>query len=85
MPYLYTGTGTRSYMDYVDTATDRMLVAEPGWQGEMRVTDSRFPVPPADGYWEVTEPVTMAEAPLPEPTPADSPRGAGKQKPAPAL
>lgn len=70
MPYLYTGTGTRKYMDYVDTATDRMLVAEPGWQGEMRVTDPRFPVPPADGHWEEIEPVAevlAAEAPKAKP------------------
>ena len=56
MPYLYTGTGMRKYMDYADLATGRMLVAEPGGQYEMRVSDSRFPVPPADGYWEAVTP-----------------------------
>jgi hypothetical protein len=61
MPYLYTGAGKRVYMDYCDLATDQMLAAEPGGQYEMRVTDSRLPVPPADGYWEVIEPVGEAQ------------------------
>lgn len=63
MPYLYTGTGTRKYMDYIDTATDRMLEAEPGWQGEMRATWDKLPVPPADGFWEIIETPAEAEAP----------------------
>lgn len=62
MPYLYTGTGTRPYMDYQDESTGRMLEAGPGWQGEMRANDPRLPVPPADGYWEVVEPPAEAEA-----------------------
>lgn len=65
MPYLYTGTGPRPYMDYVDLATDRMLEAQPGVQYEMRATWDKLPVPPADGYWEVVEEAGAAEAEVP--------------------
>jgi hypothetical protein len=75
--YLYTGSGTRSYMDYVDTATDRMLVAEPGWQGEMRATWDKLPVPPADGFWEVIESPAEAEAAVEAPPAVTAAKGKG--------
>lgn len=78
MPYLYTGTGTRKYMDYVDASTDRMLEAEPGREYAIRATWDKLPVPPADGFWEEA-------APAPEPAEADAktaPKGKGKTAPA---
>ncbi len=66
MPYLYTGSAPRPYMDYVDLATGQMLAARPGAQYEMRATWDKLPVPPADGYWEVVEEAgEAAEAPAP--------------------
>jgi len=75
MPYLYTGTGTRPYMDYLDESTGRMLEAVPGWQGEMRANDPRLPVPPADGFWEVVEEAVAAEVPEAAPPAEASPKG----------
>lgn len=60
--YLYTGTGSRTYADYVDESTGRMLTAEPGGQYEIRAPWPVLPVPPADGWWEEVQPVTEAEA-----------------------
>lgn len=76
MQYRFTGSGKRVYADYVDLATDRMLEAGPGWQGEMRATWDKYPVPPGDGYWEEAEPAAVAiEAAEPEAKPASK----GKQ------
>jgi len=71
--FRFTGSGKRVYADYVDEATGRMLEAVPGWQGEMRATWDKLPVPPADGFWEVIEP--PAEAGAPEPPAAPPTKG----------
>ena len=87
MPYLYTGSGTREYADYVDCATDRMLEAVPGWQGEMRVTWDKLPVPPADGFWEVVESPAEAESEVEavaEAAAKAAPKGKGGKDVAPA-
>ena len=80
MPYLYTGTGPRSYMDYLDESTGRMLEAKPGEQYELHATWDKLPVPPADGFWEVVEEVGAAEVPEAVPSePGSPPKG---QRPA---
>jgi hypothetical protein len=63
--FVYTGSGTRSYMDYCDLATDRMLVAEPGGTYGMRATWDKLPVPPGDGFWEEAPEADAVEAPEP--------------------
>lgn len=50
--YTYTGYGPIGYADYVDTATDRMLLTEPGGSYSIRAVDGVAPVPPADGRWD---------------------------------
>ena len=79
MPFLYTGTAPRAYMDYLDEATGRMLEAQPGVQYELHATWDKLPVPPADGFWEVVEVVGAAEVPEAAPPAEASPKG---QRPA---
>lgn len=57
MAWLFTGAGARTYHDYVDVASGRMLTAEPGRQYEIRATWDKLPVPPADGFWEEVRPL----------------------------
>jgi hypothetical protein len=61
----YLGSGSRTYMDYIDEATGKMLTAEPGGSYDIRVTWDVLPVPPADGFWET--PTTEEPAELAEP------------------
>ena len=60
--FLYTGTAPRTYQDYVDEATGKMLTAEPGRQHEIRATWDRLPVPPADGFWTDAPPPPAPKA-----------------------
>lgn len=75
----YTGTGSpRSYGDYVDEATGRQLLAEPGREYEIRATWDKLPVPPADGWWKPAEGnETVGDG-------GQAPGGAGAASPAPA-
>lgn len=78
--FRFTGSGRRAYADYVDTATDRMLEAEPGQTYVMRVTWDMLPVPPGDGFWEEAEGAPEA----PEPAGTDTktaPKGKVKNPP----
>ena len=86
--FVYTGSGTRSYMDYCDLATDRMLVAEPGGTYGMRATWDKLPVPPGDGFWEEAPEPDAVEAaaeaaPEPEATAKAAPKGKGGKDVAP--
>ena len=61
--YQFTGLGPLGYPSYVDTSTDRMLIAETGGSYSMRSNEENFPVPPGDGRW-------TAVTPPPSPPPA---------------
>jgi len=50
--YTYIGYGALGYADYIDTATDKMLMAEPGGSYGIRAVNEGAPVPPADGRWD---------------------------------
>lgn len=55
----YTGTDARSYPDYLDAGTSRMLEAVPGGTYEVAVAPGRapgLPLPPGDGRWAATGP-----------------------------
>lgn len=60
----YLGSGSRTYMDYIDDATGRILTAEPDGSYDIRATWDLLPVPPADGFWEDSTPT--AELPAQE-------------------
>jgi hypothetical protein len=50
--YLFNNYQTLLYTQYVDLATQRALVAQPGCVYSMRSTDpDLFNVPPSDGRW----------------------------------
>ena len=66
--FTYNGFDTRGYISYIDLATDRMLIAEPGESYGMRSNEENFPVPPGDGRWEAVKP-----APPSPPAPAAKP------------
>ena len=68
--YTYTGFSTLGFADYVDTATDRMLVADPGCSYGIRAVDGVAPVPPTDGRWKTA---TGGAPPSPPPVPGVPP------------
>lgn len=49
--FTFLGQVTTGFPDYRDTATSRMLVAEPGGSYGIEAIDGQLPVPPADGRW----------------------------------
>jgi hypothetical protein len=53
-PYEYLGLSTLGYPDYRDTATGRMLVADPGESYGIGAIDGTSTVPPPDGRWAAT-------------------------------
>ena len=64
-------------MDYTDDLTGKMLTAEPGRSYDIRATWDLLPVPPADGFWGMTEeqqdpPDPPDTGPAPEEEPAQS-------------
>lgn len=84
--YAYTGGVVMYYQDYLDVATGKMLVAEPGGSYVMVATDPARPVPPTDGRWAGAPPVpppppfvaaTQLAQPVtaPAPAPAPAPQG----------
>lgn len=52
LKYTYTGYSALGYADFIDTATDKMLLVEPGGSYGIRAVDGVSPVPPADGRWD---------------------------------
>jgi hypothetical protein len=78
--YTYIGYGTRGYAAYVDTETEKMLVAEQGKAYDMRPTWQDLPVPPADGLWVVAmEPLeTQSRRKTTKATSADDTAKAGE-------
>lgn len=67
MPYAFLGVTGRSYVQYIDEATCRMLQAEPGGTYTMQPVPGagNVPVPPGDGLWgpDETAPEVKAETP----------------------
>jgi hypothetical protein len=57
-PFAFTGLSTTGYPDYRDTATSRMLVADPGGSYGIEAIDLRLAVPPPDGRWSTAEPLS---------------------------
>jgi len=57
---VYLGTDSRSYQDYVNAFTGRMLEAEPGFGVyDIQVAPGRnpgLPLPPGDGRWAAAPP-----------------------------
>jgi hypothetical protein len=53
MPYPFLGVTGRSYVQYLDTDTGRMLITEPGGTYTMQPVPGagNVPVPPGDGLW----------------------------------
>lgn len=49
--YTFIGYAPRIYLRYVDLATEKTLIAEPGNTYEMRPVELDMPVPP-DGAWQ---------------------------------
>lgn len=77
MPYPFLGVTGRSYVQYTDEATGRMLITEPGGTYTMQPVPGagNVPVPPGDGLWgpDETAPEPAAETP---PAPPSAPPGA---------
>lgn len=66
--YAYTGSDSRRYPDYLDTATGRMLTVAPGGVYGVAVAPGRadgLPLPPGDGRWG--PPAAQGTAPAWEP------------------
>ena len=65
MLYVYTGTDSRYYGDYLNRLTGRMLEAEPGLDlYEIDVAPGRnptLPVPPGDGRWHAATAEQIAD------------------------
>ena len=61
--YQFTGLGPLGYYSYVDTATDKMLIAETGGTYGIRATEEGHPVPPGDGRWAAAAPPSPPPAP----------------------
>lgn len=75
-PFTFTGYVTTGYQDYRDTATGRMLVADPGGSYGIQAIDLQLAVPPPDGKWAEPEPgdAVFEEAAAPwEPPPSPPP------------
>jgi hypothetical protein len=67
--YEFTGQNTLGYPDFRDTATGKMLVAEPGGSYGIAAIDGGG-VPPGDGRW--TE-ASVSSGPPPGPPPSPPP------------
>lgn len=74
MAYAYLGATTLIYQDYLDDATGKMLVAEPGGTYSMSAI-TNAPVPPSDGRWAAVQPPPPASPPAPPVPPAPAPTG----------
>lgn len=72
--FMFTGPSPLGYPDYADTATDRMLTADPGGTYGIRAVDGIMPVPPADGRW-----VTAWAPPPPVPPVPELPEPEGSE------
>jgi hypothetical protein len=65
VPFRFTGDSQLLYSQYLDLATYKPLIADPGGSYDMQPVpafDGMLPVPPADGRWD----------PPPSPRPAGS-------------
>lgn len=82
MPFVFLGPTGRSYVQYIDEATGRMLQAQPNRSYDMRPVPGagNVPVPPGDGLWGAAEdaPEDKPAAPQP-PAPPSAPPGAPAQ------
>ncbi len=58
MPEAYTFTGHQrlGYFGYLDTESQKMLVADPGGSYAIKAVDAGLAVPPPDGRWEAAAP-----------------------------
>ena len=76
--YPYLGGMELWYQGYLDTATGKMLIAQPGGTYSMFPVDPGLPVPPSDGRWgapAVPPAVVPVSVPAPAPAPAPAPQG----------
>jgi len=65
--FAYTGSDNRSYPDYADRTTGRMLYTAPGGTYDIRpASNPDLPMPPNDGRWEPAPPPGSAAAMLAE-------------------
>jgi hypothetical protein len=70
VPYRYLGYETRTYVQYLDADADRTLIASPGGTYDIRPAGSlNFPLPPADGMWELAGDPPDVSAPAVVPAP----------------
>ncbi len=68
MLFAYLGTDDRSYHDYADAATGRMLEVTRGGVYDVRVAPGRhpgLPLPPGDGRWGPAVVLEPGEAAVP--------------------
>ncbi len=74
MPYPFLGITGRSYVQYLDDATGRMLITVPGGSYSMTPVSGagNVPVPPGDGLWGPEE-TPPDDEPAVEPPAADEP------------
>lgn len=83
MPYLFTGAFTLEYMDYIDEATSKVLIAEPGGIYSMISVSGSLGVPPNDGRWAsvVDVPPPPVSEPSPDPPPQPDPEPEPEEEP----
>jgi hypothetical protein len=67
-PYDYAGLSVMGYPAYADTATGRMLIAEPGGSYGIRAIDGGA-VPPPDGRWKAESGAPPGSPPAPPSVP----------------
>lgn len=80
MPYPFLGVTGRSYVQYLDTDTGRMLQAEPGGTYAMQPVPGagNVPVPPGDGLWGPGETAPEVKAETPPVVPSAPPGASDK-------
>lgn len=81
MPYQFLGVTGRSYVQYTDEATGRMLQTEPGGTYTMQPVPGagNVPVPPGDGLWGPDEKAPEDKPATEPPAPTSAPPGAPAQ------
>ena len=81
VPYPFLGVTGRSYVQYTDEATGRMLITQPGGTYTMRPVPGagNVPVPPGDGLWGTGETPPEDKPAAEPPAPLSAPPGAPDQ------